>query len=78
MLLLLCDRNEGGMPRDPRLEKLETNLADILRADTVNILKANLQILNDMDDAILRALCEKQNGQFYYSLEDRLKDYGIL
>ena len=42
--LLLCDRNEGGMPRDPRLEKLETNLADILRADTVNILKANLQI----------------------------------
>ena len=71
--LLLCDRNEGGMPRDPRLEKLETNLADILRADTVNILKANLQILNDMDDAILRALCEKQNGQFYDSLEDRLK-----
>ena len=61
------------MPRDPRLEKLETNLADILRADTVNILKANLQILNDMDDAILRALCEKQNGQFYDSLEDRLK-----
>ena len=71
--LLLYDRNEGGMPRNPRLEKLETNLADILWADTVNILKANLQILNDMDDAILRALCQKQNGQFYDSLEDRLK-----
>ena len=72
MPLLLCERNEGGMPRVPGLENLETNLTDILRADTVNILKANLQILNDMDDAILMAFCEKQNGQFYDSLEYRL------
>ena len=29
--LLLCERNEGGMPLDPTLQKLETKLPDTLR-----------------------------------------------
>ena len=70
--LLLCARNEGGMPVDPRLESFETSLADILRADTVQTLEANLHFLNILDDAIKKALCEKQTGQFYSSLEERL------
>ena len=70
--LLLCARNEGGMPVDPRLENFETSLADILRADTVQTLEANLHFLNILDDAIKKALCEKQTGQFYSSLEEQL------
>ena len=46
------------MPLDPRLENFETSLADILRADTVHILKANLHFLNILDDAIEKASCE--------------------
>ena len=57
--LLLCARNKGGMPLDPRLENFETSLADILRADTVQTLEANLHFLNILDDAIKKALCEK-------------------
>ena len=68
--LLLCERNEGGMPLDPRLQKLESKLADTLRTDTVNTLKANLHFL---DDALVQALCEKQNGQHFVSLEERLR-----
>ena len=70
--LLLCAGNEGGMPLDPRLENFETSPADILRADTVQTLEANLHFLNILDDAIKKALCEKQTGQFYSSLEERL------
>ena len=68
--LLICARNEGGMSVDPRLENFETSLADILRADTVQTLEANLHFLNILDDAIKKALCEKQTGQFYSLLEE--------
>ena len=68
---LLCARNEGGMALDTRLEDSVTSLADILRADTVQTLKANLH-LDILDDVIKKALCEKQTGQFYSSLEERL------
>ena len=53
--LLLCARNEGGMPLDPRLENFETSLADILRADTVQTLEANLHFLNILDEAIKKS-----------------------
>ena len=64
--LLLCERNEGGMPLDPRLQKLETKLADTLRTDTVNTLKANLHFRNSLDDALVQ-------GQHFVSLEERLR-----
>ena len=60
------------MPLDPRLHKLETKLADTLRTDTVNTLKANLHFLNSLDDALVQALCEK-NGQHFVSSEERLR-----
>ena len=69
---LLCARNEGGMPLHPRLENFETSLSDILPADTVQTLEANLHFLNISDDAVKKALHEKQTGQFYSSLEERL------
>ena len=68
--LLLCARNEVGIPLDPRLDNFETSLADILQADTVQTLEANLHFLNILDDAVKKALCEKQTGQFYSSLEE--------
>ena len=52
------------MPPDPRLENFETSLADILRADTFHILKANLHFLNILDDAIKKALCENKLADF--------------
>ena len=61
------------MPLDLRLQKLETKLADILRTDTVNTLKTNLHFLNSLDDSLVKALCEKQNGQHFVSLEERLR-----
>ena len=70
--LLLCVRNEGRMPLDPRLENFETSLADILQAKTVQTLEANLHFLNILDDPIKKVLCEQQTGQFYSSLEERL------
>ena len=68
--LLLCVRNEGMMPPDPRLENFETSLADILQANTVQTLEANLHFLNILDDPIKKVLCEQQTGQFYSLLED--------
>ena len=70
--LLLCVRNEGRIPLDPRLENFETNLADILQANTVQTMEADLHFLNILDDPIKKVLCEQQTGQFYSSLEDRL------
>ena len=68
--LLLCVRNEGRMPLDPRLENFETSLADILQAKTVQTLEANLHFLNILDDPIKKVLCEQQTGEFYSSLEE--------
>ena len=70
--LLLCVRNEGRMPLDPRLENFETSLADILQAKTVQTPETNLHFLNILDDPIKKVLCEQQTGQFYSSLEERL------
>ena len=42
--LLLCARNGGGMPLDPRVKNFETSLADILSADTVQTLEAKLTL----------------------------------
>ena len=53
------------MPLDPWLENFETNLADILQANTVQTLEANLYFLNISDDPIKKGLCEQQTGQFY-------------
>ena len=61
------------MPLDPRLQKLETKLADTLRTDTVNTLKANLHFLNGLDDALVQTLCEKQNDHHFVCLEERLR-----
>ena len=78
--LLLCARNEGGVPLDLRLENFETSLADILRADTVQTLEANLHFLNILDDAIKKTLCEKQTGQFYssHSRSDSLQCFLMM
>ena len=60
------------MPLDPRLENFESSLADILEANTVQTLEANLHFLNILGDPIKKVLCEQQTGQFYSSLEERL------
>ena len=60
------------IPLDPRLENFETSLADILQANTVKTLEANLHFLNILHDPIKKVLCEQKTGQFYSSLEDRL------
>ena len=60
------------MPLDPWLENFETSLADILPANNVQTLEANLHFLNILNDPIKKVLCEQQTGQFYSSLEDRL------
>ena len=57
------------MPLDLWLKNFETSLADILQANTVQTLEANLYFLNILDDPIKKVLCEQQTGQFYSSLE---------
>ena len=75
--LLLCERNEGGMLLDPRLQKLETKLADTLRTDTVNTLKAKLHFLNSLDDALVQALCEKTKWPAFCVLRGKIKGNGV-
>ena len=53
--------------------ELETKLADLLRYRTVSVLKSNLTFFLQLDSAILHTLCEKESGNFYSSLSDRLE-----
>ena len=69
--LLFCARHEGGMPLYPMLKNFETSLADILRADTVQTLKANLHFLNVLDDAFKKALHVNQSSDILQHSQNR-------
>ena len=72
--LLLCRRNIGGAPVDPRLFETEKKLADLLRQETVSVLKGNLTFFEQLDPVVLHSLCEKGTGCYYLSFLDRLEN----
>ena len=59
--LLICPRNNAGVPVDPSLFELEKSYADLLRESTVNVLKSNLPFFRKLEDAVLHTLCEKES-----------------
>ena len=66
-----CKRDFMGEAVDPRLSKLESEIAKAVRKETLETVLDNIEFYLELDPAVLESFCLKNNGEHYASFYDR-------
>lgn len=72
--ILLCKRNEVGIPVDQTMFHLEQQFADYFRYSVCQHLEQHLELLEELPEGIKQVLLESSNDQFYSSFSEKVAD----